>query len=223
MRKTNLHRYFVPMIFAILIACDSDNKNIQGLWQLEEVTMDVIENPHEPTFIQINANKSFSISRRSGDLSGIYSIRSREIEMNSTDKDWFNNTWTFLRFEDRLTLKGKDFIYRNIKLKFKKIDKIPDFQEFENKIIGKWLLYKIKNKNTIEKLSNTWFIIDENKNYSIVDDEGPIETGSVDIDTRHKKIIFKNKGVTWNAWFYGEELRLNNKNLSVQYSLRKAK
>jgi hypothetical protein len=45
--------------------------------------------------------------------------------------------------------------------------------------------------------------------------------GKVIINTRHRKMIFEQDSIIWNAWFYGNELRIINPITRIEYSLRK--
>jgi len=82
-------------------------------------------------------------------------------------------------------------------------------------------LYKIRSGEGIEKLSNTWFDIDSSGKYVISDTEGVLIHGKVVINTRHRKLIFEQDSTIWDAWFYGKELRIDNPETDIQYSLRK--
>jgi hypothetical protein len=180
-----------------------------------------MEIDHQTTFIKIDKNGSFGLSRTSGGLSGTYTYSSKKITLTSEDKDWYNSSWSYIFSKDQVFLQGKDRLGRNLKLEFNKIDQIPDFQEFENKVIGQWKLYKIRNRGHIEKPLNTLFEINENSKYVITKGDTILEKGNATINTRHKKIIFESGDMIWDAWFYGEELRINNTKLKIEYSLRK--
>ena len=215
-------KYLIVFFCGLLAACSSyTRQDIEGLWQLEEVEIDAMRKAVSPTFIEINPNRSFAVSRETGDLAGVYRLSSKQLSFYSQDQSWFNTTWRLYKYKDFLDLKGRDEKNRYARLRFRKIDKIPDFQEFENKILGKWQLYKIKKASEIQNLTDTWFIIDSDGNYLIEDTSGPREEGRAFINTRHKKIVFEKDSVQWAAWFYGKELRLNNDKLGVEYSLRK--
>lgn len=223
-KKRDIIIYIVSCFFITVSSCNQqqDNKLI-GLWQLESVWRDKMEIDHQTTFIKIDKNGSFALSRTSGGLSGTYTFSSKKIKLASEDKDWYNTSWAYIFSKDQIFLQGKDRIGRNLKLEFNKIDKIPDFQEFENKVIGQWKLYKIRNRGHIEKPLNTLFEINENSKYVITKGDSILEKGNAIINTRHKKIIFESGDMIWDAWFYGEELRINNTKLKIEYSLRKLK
>lgn len=173
----------------------------------------------ENTFLKINDNNSFAVSRTSGDLSGIYFIKSDRIRMNSHDRQWFDQDWIVDRFQEYLILRAIG--PRKTYLKFKKIDEIPSFEEFESEIIGRWQLYKVRSTEGIEKLSNTWFDINPNGEYTISDLDGLLIQGKAVVNTRHRKLIFEQDSTIWDAWFYGKELRIDNPETGIQYSLRK--
>lgn len=215
-------KYRIIIVVVLLTGCSSyTSEDVEGLWQLEVVEIDAMKKPVSPTFIEFNPNRSFAVSRETGDLAGVYRLNSQQLSLYSQDQKWFNTTWSLYRHKDFLDLKGRDEKNRYARLRFRKIDKIPDFKEFENKILGKWQLYKMRKAGGIENLTNTWFRIDEEGNYIIEDANGPKEEGRAFINTRHKKIVFEKDSIQWAAWFYGKELRLNNEKLGVEYSLRR--
>ena len=214
---------FHKIIFlALLTGCSSyTRQDIEGLWQLEVVEIDAIKKPVSPTFMEINPNRSFAVSRETGDLAGVYRLSSRQLVFYSQDQKWFNKTWSLYLYKDVLHLKGRDEKNRYARLRFRKINRIPDFKEFENEILGRWQLYKIRTADEVENVNDTWFRIDGEGNYIIEDANGPKEEGRAFINTRHKKIVFEKDSIQWAAWFYGKELRLNNEKLGVEYSLRR--
>lgn len=218
----NIVKYWMFIFALLLTGCDSyTEKDIEGLWQLEVVEIDAMKRPVGPTFLEIKANQSFAVSRVTGDLAGVYRLRSDNLSLYSHDRQWFNTTWSLYCYRDILDLNGRDQHNRYAKLRFRKITKIPDFQEFEDKLVGNWQLYKIKKDGEIERQSATWFRIDARGNYSIADGENIIENGLAIINPRHRKLFFENDGTEWSAWFYGEELRLTDDKREVEYSLRK--
>lgn len=215
-------KYHLIIFLGLLTGCSSyTRQDIEGLWQLEVVEIDAMKKVAGPIFMEINPNRSFAISRETGDLAGVYRLSSRQLSFYSQDQKWFNTTWSLYLYKDLLHLKGRDEKNRYARLRFRKIDKIPDFKEFENKILGKWQLYKIRKAGEVENITNTWFIIDGEGNYLIEDASGHREEGRAFINARHKKIVFEKDSVQWAAWFYGKELRLNNEKLGIEYSLRK--
>lgn len=207
------------MLLLCLGCSDISVEDIEGLWQLEEVQVDKMLMITGNTFLEIKDNNSFAVSRTSGDLSGIYFVKNDRIRMNSTDKQWFNRDWVVDHYMDYLILSAIG--PRKIHLKFKKISKIPRFEEFESDVFGKWDLYKVRSEDGIEKLSNTWFDIDKSGRYAISNADGLLSNGKVVINTRHRTLIFEEDSTIWNIWFYGRELRIENPETDVQYSLRK--
>jgi len=215
-------KYIVLSSALIQLGCNRHIENeVIGLWELDEAKRDGDGIDFQSTFIKFNANGSFAVSRRSKDLAGTYTFSSKEIKLLSNDEDWYNNTWTYSVLKEFIFLQGKDNIGRNLKLRLKKIDQIPDFQEFENKVIGQWKLYKIRNGGSIEKPLNTLFEINKRGKYVITKGDTILEKGNAIINTRHKKIIFESGDMIWDAWFYGDELRINNTKLKIEFSLRK--
>lgn len=215
-------KYAAVLVLSILLGCTPRiGEDLEGLWELEEANVDaLIKNP-VPTFLQINGQNVFAVSRPTGDMIGFYSIKSDKIRLKSQDNRWFNTSWRVLLFKDNLILRGLELGYRGTKLRFRRIKSVPDFQEFEDSLIGRWNLYKIKKAGEIERPVDTWFNIDNEGSYSISSNGLPVESGGAIINTRHRKIIFEHYSMAWDAWFYGRELRLSNKNLDIQYSLKR--
>lgn len=215
-------KYLLPVIFLLFCSCvNIDHQKIVGLWELQEVTVDVIPKEVQATYLKINADQSFAIARRSGDISGIYTFGPKSIAFVSEDVRWFNTKWKMSYIDGNLILTGVAFKYRGTKLRFQQVTNVPDFQEFENKLIGDWQIYSTQQNDNWQPLKDTWFRIDENGNYAILDSSGLLEQGQVAINTRHKKIIFESDSTIWNAWFYGPELRLDNTEFGLHYSLRR--
>lgn len=215
-------KYICLISICILGGCRNyTNDEIAGLWQLEVVEIDALEKPVSPTFMEIKPNRSFAVSRVTGDLAGVYRLENKKLRLFSEDQQWFNNTWKLYHFEDLLELRGRDEKGRNARLRFTKIEKMPDFQEFEDKLLGKWQLYKIRKDRRVEALVNTWFSIERNGHYSISSEQIVLEEGVADINARHRKLFFENDNTEWLIWFYGQELRLTNELSGVEYSLRK--
>lgn len=193
---------------------------LEGLWQLERVEVDGWERKTELTLLKMEHNSSFAISRASGDFTGIYHLRSGVLRFISEDDRWYAMDWRVSVLHDRLRLRGIPYGYGNTYLTFRRLREVPDFSAFENRVSGKWQLYKIRKKGEVERLSDTWFYIDTSGHYRIKRPEG-VEQGKATIDSRHQKIIFVGQDIQWKAWFYGEELRLTHATLGLEYSLRK--
>lgn len=207
-----------------LLGCNPNNQQkIHGLWKLEKVTVDGFERQFEPIFLEMNADNSFAVSKVAGDLVGIYELKSALLNLHSTDPSWFNTRWDVDFFPTSLLFTGLELGHRNTKLKFSQIAEVPTFESFEKKIIGDWDFYKIRRKRKVEALSNTRFVIDEEGNFRILENQNLLEKGRASIDTRHRKIIFEKDQTKWRAWFYGRELRLSNDKLDIHYSLRAKK
>ncbi|MEQ8413988.1 MAG: hypothetical protein RIB71_05960 [Imperialibacter sp.] len=214
---------YLLVLVTIVTGCQRSYQiqDIEGLWQLETYEQDALAKSFSPVFLEINDNRSFAVSRVKGDLTGVYKLQSDKLEMYSTDVEWFNSTWSVFRYQDLLKLKGKDDRARNVTLSFNRISEVPAFEEFERTIVGEWELYKIRNRNKVERLHQTVFSIDEKGNYAIVAAGDTRESGVAIINTRHRKIIFEHDKTEWKAWLYGRELRLTNEKTGVEYSLKR--
>jgi hypothetical protein len=214
---------YLLLLVTIVTCCQRTYQihDIEGLWQLETYEQDALAKSFTPTFLEINDNRSFAVSRVKGDLTGVYKLESDKLAMYSTDVEWFNSTWSVFRYKNLLKLKGKDDRDRNVTLSFTRISEVPGFEEFEHTIVGEWELYKIRNRNKVERLQQTVFSIDESGKYSIVAAGTVQESGMAVINTRHRKIIFEHDKTEWKAWLYGRELRLTNEKTGVEYSLRR--
>ncbi len=215
-------RNLLVLIVTLFISCQSlKESDLNGIWSLNHVNVDGLDRIFDPTFIEIQPHNRFALSTTSGDLVGLYKLNDEELTMRSNDARWFNTSWKVKKLPNTLMLSGLEVGFRTTHLKFVKIEAIPDFQSFENKIVGKWKIYKVRRKGKVEKLTNTWFSLDKHNNYSIIDGDSIMEEGKATVDTRHRKIIFDNEEISWDAWFYANELRLDNEKLNMQYSLRK--
>ena len=216
-------KFLIFVLAGLFIGCSSYTEDdIVGLWQLEDVEIDAMKRPVDLTFLEVKPNRIFAVSRVDGDLAGVYRLEEDRLRLFSADRRWFNNSWSMYRFKEHLDLKGRDEHDRYARLRFRKISRVPDFEEFANRVIGKWQLYKVRNSSdVIERLPDTWFQIDDEGNYSIVNAGVLEDSGTATIDTRHRKIIFANSQKEWSAWFYGNELRLSNAKSGIEYSLRK--
>lgn len=218
------HRFSVLTVLLVSTAfsCSSlTDKDLTGLWELEELKVDEYKRKHTPTFLEFHTNKSFAASMTSGDLAGIYRLNDEIIDFESIDSKWFNGRWTINYWGSHLFLKGKGVDQRNTKLKFKRIDVVPSFEEFENKMVGRWQLYK-RQTDVVELVHDTWFNIDNKGNYTILKGETAVQKGKALIDTRHRQVFFQYDQTKWRAWFFGPELRLSNDEIGIKYRLRKA-
>lgn len=217
-----------------LFGCKNDQepKGIQGLWELEIFEVDGVKEDHTPYFLQMNPDGSFAVAKRTGDVRGFYDINGSQILFESKDIVWFNKQWKLEILREKIRLTGKGDYgklpyyhgYRqgllNTRLTFAPVESIPSFQAFEDAMQGKWELYKIREKGDPEQLVDTWMLI-ENGEYAIA---GPdhYESGTATINTRYRKVYFEGHDTAWDAWFFGEELRLSNSSMQMTYSLRKS-
>ncbi|MDW3191686.1 MAG: hypothetical protein R8G66_04955 [Cytophagales bacterium] len=220
---------------ACLMGCRStvETEKLQGLWELEVFEVDGVEEPHSPYFLQMNPDGSFAVAKRTGDVRGFYDINGSQILFKSTDVVWFNKQWALEILREKIRLTGKGYYgktpyysgYRqgflNTRLTFTPVESIPSFQAFEDAIQGRWELYKIREKGDSEQLTDTWMKI-ENGEYAIA---GPdhYESGAATINTRYRKVYFQGHNTAWDAWFFGEELRLSNNAMELIYNLRKSR
>ncbi|MGL1885701.1 MAG: hypothetical protein OCD76_04225 [Reichenbachiella sp.] len=219
MSAINSKHYLILLL--ALSACNSTSTSFEGLWQLGDYKMDEYSKPFEDVFIQFNQNKTFAVAKKNGDLSGLYNNGAKTIELTSNGTRWYNMKWSYMMYPDDLILSGKDEIGRHLKLRFKRTKKIPNYEEFENKVIGQWEIFNSRSKEGKMVLINLTMTIDSAGRYTISNSYNIMETGSLEINTRHQKIIFTSEEKIWNAWFYGPELRLKNQDDQIQYSLRK--
>ncbi len=213
------------LIFCILLlaSCQPLHKEeITGLWKLQQSLRDKMQGPDETTYLQILSNNSFSVSRTSGDMSGVYQLGETKIHFQAADRyGWFNSDWKADRVQDYLLLAGRDNENRRIELKFKLIEQIPKFDEFEKQVVGKWEMFLMMKDGLPEKMPKTFMEIDDSGSYTISDTSGIKDQGRSVINTRHHKVIFEKDETYWDVWFWGKELRLQNKELDVQYHLRR--
>ncbi len=213
---------FNCVLLVLSISCQTLEKSeLKGIWSLREVNIDGLDRTFEPTFIEMQPDDRFALSTTSGDFVGIYGLNDSKLVLKSNDERWFNTNWKIKKVENSLRLSGLDTPHKTTHLRFVKIKSIPDFQSFENDLVGRWELYKIRTKGNVERLNDTWFTLNSKKTYTITKSDSLVEEGHVTVDTRHKKIIFENDETSWRIWYFGTELRLENEKMDVQYSLRK--
>ncbi len=213
-------KYSGFLIVFLVFSCIHREQDLAGLWQLEYVNIDGLEKPFSPMLLDIKEENNFALSKVSGDLVGTYRQTSNTLEWISEDQQWFNTRWNYRHYEEKtLDLYAPDKGLKNTKIRFRKIDEVPGFQVFANRLVGTWELYKIRERGQTTRVQNTFLVIDS-LNYTIYNDAGVLESGRTLIDSRHRKIVFENGDLTWNIWFYGQEPRLDNKRLGIQYSLR---
>lgn len=214
-------RYLIFILLPFFAGCTYKQSDIIGLWQLVRVERDGFVKNGGNTYVEIRSNSSFAVSRTSGDIVGVYKLKGNRLELHSHDNTWFNTNWELSSANNILEWHGLEIGYGNVFLKFEKVDEISDFSDYRNAVIGRWQLYKTRTKGEITHNSDTYFIIGDDDSYQIISKDKIMEAGRAIINPRHQKIIFENDQISWNAWFYGKELRLENKKIGLQYSLRK--
>ena len=207
-----------------LFGCDNhfEREDIHGLWELKDVNVDALNRTFQPTLLHIRPNLTYSVSMVSGDFSGIYQLRRSKLSFDAARHPWFRTSWRIEYFPDHIKLRGVDYPYRGTTLRLEKIEEVPDYRSFEEKVLGEWELYKMRTNEDTERLENTKFSINSAGRYAIADDERVLDQGHAIINTRHHKIVFVKDSIQWDVWFYGREMRLENDKLGIQYSLRKS-
>lgn len=213
---------FLLVAITIFSGCgESENADLQGLWQLEKINIDGYERPLSRGFVEFKDDGSFAVSQVDGDFLGTYTIRDKTTQLVSNTTSWFNTSWTFFTLDGQLHLRGTELGFRNTKLTFRKVNQVPAFDDFETRLMGVWNLYKIYQDDQIKVQRNTQMTFDDGSSYSIKEDSIEQEAGLVIIDTRHQKISFEHHETAWRAWFYGDELRLSNDQMGLRYCLRR--
>ncbi len=215
-----------------VFGCDYPQKDeIAGLYVLEELKID--ENPEyfNPNYLQINIDNTFNVAAKSGDISGVYSLRKDKLTLTSRDNKWFNGTWQVFLYDNEILLKGKGTYPRdnpnapnhqlNTKLLYKKTKRISDNEDFLKQLTGRWQLYKTRTEIDIIKHQNLQFTLSESGEFKLIENGNVIDRGKTSIDTRHHKITFENENKVWRVSFIGSELRIYDKYIGVKYSLRR--
>ncbi|MEP2025695.1 MAG: hypothetical protein ABJH98_04125 [Reichenbachiella sp.] len=216
-------RNLFALALFVCIGCQPIQKeDLVGLWELKSALRDKMVMSDDATYLQIHSNGSYSISRTTGDMSGVYQLGKTKIHFQGADpKGWFNSPWKAQRIKDHLLLAGRDEINRRLELKFVLVDQIPAFGEFEKQVVGKWEMFLMMKDGIPEKMPETFMTIDDSGNYMISDTTGVQDQGRSVINTRHHKVIFERDDTHWDVWFWGKELRLQNKEMGIQYHLKK--
>lgn len=209
---------FVQLLLAC--SCSRPKEELVGLYELSTINVDGWDRYHNPEFIEFKADNSFALSLVSGDYLGFYELKDNKLKLSSESGGRFNADWEITIHSDRIQLNGLDEGYTVTKMYFHRIETVPSFDEFEEKVIGEWQIYKTREHGQMKRVSNTFMKIDKD-GYQIVVDGQIIESGISVVNTRHRKIVFENDDVLWEAWFYGEELRLTNPKNGFQYDLRR--
>ncbi|MFY0686806.1 MAG: hypothetical protein JXQ90_06555 [Cyclobacteriaceae bacterium] len=211
------------LMVGVLSGCKNEftASDMEGLWTLESVNVDGYVKPVPDILLNFQSNNRLAIAQRSGDHLGFFGINDDYIKFQTDADGWFNTDWKIQYFGDHIDLKGRYMPFTVTRLRFRRTNHIPDFEEFANDMIGEWKMYKIRTSTSIEQVSNMRFIITSSDEYFIYNKSEIIENGRAIINPRHRKISFENDDTLWNAWFYGDELRLENKARDIQYSLRR--
>ena len=131
-----LRVFWLPIMLGIVACQQVTTKELAGLWELEHLEVDAVPRSANPTFLEINTNSSFAVSRVSGDQVGMYHFDSPLIRFRSEDRSWFNSQWKIKYFKEFIILRGVEEGYRGTQLRFKRIEAIPDFAEFEERVEG---------------------------------------------------------------------------------------
>lgn len=182
--------------------------------------MDMYDRGFKPTYLKFEEDGRFSASKEDGDLVGLYKVDKSVLSFSNTDQKWFDKSWEVFATDEELVLNDLKHSFRGEQLRFRKIDKFPSFDEFLDKLNGKWELYRIVEKGEERRVTNTHFLIEDSQ-YAISEDEEIIEKGTISVDTRHHKITFENMDITWDIRFVWDDLRLENRERNVVYRLRK--
>ena len=208
------------VLFLVIMSCGSNTKKLTGIYELRELNVDGLDKFTNPIFFEFKDDQTFALSLVNGDFLGFYSLNGSVLKLSSESGGRFNASWKMTNYKDRLLLEGLDEGYTVTKMVFNKINIVPAFEEFESKILGEWQIYKTRQNGKMERIADTYMSIDKNT-YAIRMQKDTIEQGLAVINTRHRKILFENEDMQWEAWFYGEELRLTNPINGFQYDLRK--
>lgn len=214
-------RFFKLVTLVLFMGCTQKPTEIGGLWQLKEVDIDGWTRDFKPTFIQFDPANSFAVSREKGDITGVYKQEATKLQLYSSDQKWFGEDWNTNIFQGNLIMTGRNLGYRTTKLTWAPIETFPSFDDFVNKLIGNWDLYKVVEKKQTSKVHGTSFTIPTDSTYQIIENGAVIENGEIILDARHQKITFISSKIKWDAWFLGEELRLENKEMELTYRFKK--
>ena len=210
---------YLFLTIALLASC-SQKPAVEGLWELHRMDVDMIPKGFNPTYIQFHRDGSFSVSKQNGDVMGLYKLSDDFLALSSNDDKWFNRNWKVITTDKELVLNDVKNSFRGAQMRFNKIDRFPSFEEFMEKLNGKWELYKIAERKEERRVADTYFTI-EGDHYSILEAKEIVEEGAVTVDTRHHKITFENMDIIWNVRFVWDDLRLENEELGITYRLRR--
>ena len=141
----------VWVVLIVLLGC-AESPTIEGLWELQKVDVDMIPKRFRPTYLKIEKDGSFYVSKENGDLTGLYQLNNTLLSFSSNDEKWFNQSWKVFATDKELVLNHVKNSYRGAQLRFKKIEQFPDFEEFQQALDGTWELYKTEEKG----LTKVW-------------------------------------------------------------------
>ena len=216
-----MRSFFLPILVLAVLGC-SEKPDVSGLWELHQMDVDMIPKGFRPTYIRFEKDGTFFVSKEKGDVLGLYQIDKKLLTLTSNDENWFNRKWQVLATEDELVFNDVKNSFRGAQMRFRKIEKFPSFDEFLEKLRGKWMLYKIIEKGDERRVSNMQVYIGEEQ-YQILEGTEVTEEGSISIDTRHHKITFEKMEIAWEVRFVWDDLRLENEEMGLTYRLRRIK
>jgi len=202
-----------------LISCRPE-PDVIGLWELHKMDVDMIPRGFDPTYIKFEENGSFSVSKEDGDVVGLYQLENSLLTLKSNDPLGFDRSWRVIATDEELVFNNVKNSFRGAQMRFNKIDKFPSFEEFLERLNGKWELYKIEENGKEQRIKNTFFTIKDD-HYSMAQSGAVVEEGNILVDTRHHKISFENMEIIWSVRFVWDDLRLENEELGLMYRLRK--
>lgn len=216
--------YLLIILFACFGCNTSSKDDLVGLWQLDNVHFMHFERKFEQAILAINENGTFAVSEAEKDFVGVYKVSQDTLKFFSREVSWFNEKWKVKVKDGKLFLTGTTDKHISTSLEFISLEKIPNLNDVEEKLIGSWDLYKVRGNGRSEKsLSNTLLHISENGQYMILDDLGLLEHGKMYINSRHNNIVFESSDVIWDVLLIDGELRLTNEQTGLQYCLRENK
>ncbi len=213
--------YLLIILFACFGCNTSSQDNLVGLWQLDNVHFMHFERKFEQAILAIYENGTFAVTGAEKDFVGVYKVNQDTLNFFSTDESWFNEKWKLKVKDGKLLLAGTTDKHTSTSLEFISLEKIPNLNDVEEKLIGSWDLYKIRGNGRSDKnLSNTLLHISNDGQYIIYDELGLLEQGKMHINSRHKNIVFENSNIKWDVLLLNDELRLTNEQTGLQYCLR---
>lgn len=216
-------RRFPSLGFVLfLVSCNQpDRADLAGLYQLSALNVDGWNRAIQPELLELKSDGSFAISKISGDDVGFYQLDGSKIKFTSESGGRFNAKWRVVKTTGALVMKGLDDGYTVTKMTFEPISEVPRFDQFEDELIGSWQIYKSRQKGKMKRIAGTTIKIDSSGEYAIYLNNELMESGKAQVNTRHHKLMFEYEDTQWNAWFYGEELRLTNPETGFQYDLKR--